>query len=254
MRYKKVSIMFSLLLCLALLVLAGCDTGNRRTNMSPPLTSTNRSWTLIWSSTNAQQSPSPEAAFAACAQAQSPDGSLAKPASTMWLASTSNFALVLVHLDPAGQYVGVGMMSIDPIHHQWIIEQSFSIGRPLSGNGISAPQQDSGWTLPVGTYMSVGSNIASTTPQGSIRLWVSDSQQEFVLAHVYISVKRPSTKTTNIVINGRHGWALTQAGITKIVLEMDQGTLIFAGTTPLLQSQQMVTQALAHLSNLLFSF
>jgi hypothetical protein len=251
---KKVSIMFCLFMCMSLLVLIGCNTGNTSSHVSPPPTgSASRPWILVWSppSANVQHSNSPAEVFAACAQARRPNGTLSKPASTVWLATSSNFALVLVHLDPAERDVAVGMMGIDPLKHQWRIKQAFSISRPPSGNGISAAQQDRGWTLPAGNYRSAESNIASTTPQGEVRLWLSDTQQELVLAHVYSPVKRPSTKTTSVVLNGRHGWAVTQQGITEIVVGMAQGTLIFAGTTSRSQSQHMVTQALTHPDTLL---
>jgi hypothetical protein len=254
MEPKKSSILFCLFMCISLLGLTGCNIGTTSTPVPPPSTgSASRPWILVWSAppANTQQSTSPEEVFAACAQARRPDGSLSKPTSTVWLATSSNFALVLVHLDPVGRDVTVGMMGIDPLKHQWVIEQAFSISRPPSGNGIPAAQQDRGWTLPAGNYRSAGSNIADTTPQGEVRLWLSDTQQELVLAHVYAPVKRPSTKTTSVVLNGQHGWAVTQQGITEIVVGMDQGTLVFAGTTSLSQSQQMVTQALAHLDTLL---
>jgi hypothetical protein len=256
MENNKSSILFWLLICMSLLALSGCSSGtdNSHSNVSlAPTSNVSRPWMLIWSPSLAdvRQNSSPQAAFAAYAQVRRSDGTLSKPASTVWLATSSNFALVLVHLDSAGRDVAMGMMGVDPVTHQWILAQAFSISRPASGTGIPAVQQDHGWTLPAGNYRSAESNIAATTPPGEVRLWLSDTQQEFVLAYVYAPVNRPSIGTTNIEINGLHGWAVTQQGITEIVVGIEQGTLVFAGTTSLPQSQQMVIQALAHLDTLL---
>lgn len=252
MRYKRISSVFPLLLYMALLALTGCDASTTQTNGPTPTRSITQPWILVWSpSAQAQQNNSPETAFAACVHVKRPDGSLLKPASAVWLATNPTFALVLVHLDAAGRNVDLGVMDIDPLDHQWILRQSFSPDRPTAGHGISAKQQDREWILPPGNYASAETNIADTATQGSMRLWLSDTQQEFALARVYTFVMRPPTQTMSVVVNGHHGWSVTQQGITEVVVEMDQGTLIFAGTTSPVQSQRMVAQALDHLDNLL---
>lgn len=207
---------------------------------------------LTWiASTSAQQSNSPETAFATSAYAQRPDGTLTNPASTTWLATSSDFGLVLVHLDPSGQFVSIGIVEVDSSTHQWVLTASFVDARPTPGNGIPAAQQDRAWTLPPGTYQSGAMNISDNLPEGEVRLWMSDTNQVIALAHVPSVIQRPISGTTSITINGKTGWLTEHQGMTLVVVKLDEGTLVFGGTTDPTQSQHLMAQAMANLYNLL---
>lgn len=235
-----------LLVCVSLVILTGCDTS------SNPSGNNHRLWMLTWiSSTSAQQSNSPEIAFATSAYAQRPDGTLTNPASTMWLATNSDFGLVLVHLDPSGQYVSIGIVELDSSTHQWVLRAGFVDARPTTGNGIPAAQQERAWTLPPGTYQSGGMNISDKLPEGFVRLWMSDTHQVIALAHVSSVIQRPISGTTSVTINGKTGWLTEHQGMTLVVVKLEEGTLVFGGTTVPTQSQHLVAQAMANLDSLL---
>jgi hypothetical protein len=244
MRYWTRCLSLSLLVCVSFIILIGCDTS------SNPSDNNHRLWMLTWiSSTSAQQSNSPETAFVTSAYVQRPDGTLTKPASTTWLATSSDFGLVLVHLDPSGQYVSIGIVELDSSTHQWVLRASFVDARPTTGNGIPAAQQERAWTLPPGTYQSGGMNISDKPPEGFVRLWMSDTNQVIALAHVFSVIQRPISGTSSVTSNGKTGWLAEQQGMTLVVVKLDEGMLVFGGTTDPTQSQHLVAQAMANLDS-----
>lgn len=236
--------------CLCLLLLAGCDAS------SPP-------WELVWvSSHDLLQNTSPQTAYTTGAHARKPDGSQTTPAANIWLATgtTPKFGLALSQLDPTGQFFAISALSIDAGSNRWTITESASLTRPAPGDGVPAAQEYSkGWTLPAGTYESIAISIADTPPGGSAQLWISDTNQQLVLAHLYTTLQPPAGATP-ITLNHLPGWFTTEGSFTLIALPLglatdqsnaDLGMLLFAGTTNLAQSQRLIVQATAHLNDLL---
>jgi hypothetical protein len=235
--------------CIPLLVLAGCSITNNQFPHAQTAASADRPWTLTWRASEAsQQNHTPEVAFSGCAYAQQPDGTLSQPAKVTWLATSPTYGLTLIHLDSASQYVAIGVLRIDAANHQWILAESFSEKRPTAGNGIPSSRENA-WTLPQGTYQSASFD-ARTTEGSVMRLWLSDTQQEFVLAHLRQTIKPPSS-ATSLTIDGKSGWLSTQGGITIIAVNLSDGMLVFAGTTSPEASKKLVGQAMAHLGELL---
>lgn len=236
-----------------LLLLAGCG-------------GSNAPWTLIWRSIplNDQNNP-PSTAFMASAYAQRPDGSQVLPAASTWLATGANpkFGLALSQLDPAGQFFTLAVLSIDGGSNRWTITESAPLTKPARGSGIPASQMNSNaWTLPSGTYNTTQTSIADTPPGGSAQLWLSDTNQELVLAHIYTTLQAPAAHSA-IAINGQPGWMATQGKFTIIAIKIlpqrqglgqskdDLGTLLLASTTNPQKSQLLATQAATHLNDLL---
>lgn len=231
-----------------LLLLAGCD--------KPEMP-----WTITWTPSNvAAQTISPQLAYAAHAYAQqSGEGALLHPAKNVWLATGSNpkIGLALSQLDAAGQFFAVGVITVDPGSNWWTLTDSGSIDRPAPGSGVPASREESkAWTLPAGTYRSIALDVPDTPPGGSVQLWVSDDNQEFVLARLYAAVQPPAAHI-NVTLAGQPGWLFTQDGFTIIGLVLETGiyqglgTLLFAGTTGVQQSENLATQAATNLNDLL---
>jgi len=242
---RKVSSVF--LIVASLLLLAGCG-------VSSP------AWALVWSPSNsALQTNSPQAAYAACAYAQRPDGTLLHPAESVWLATGSNppLGLALSQLDATGQFFSVGVISIDPGSRWWTLTDTASTDRPAPGAGVPASQEEGkAWTLPPGSYNSASIDVPDTQPGGSVQLWVSDTGQVFVLARLYTTLALP-TDHTAVTLSGQPGWLSTQGRFTLIALTLEHGiygglgTLLFASTAAPSRSQVLAAQAAAHLNDLL---
>lgn len=245
MLYQKRSV--AILLILVLLLLAGCNAA------SPP-------WALVWSPSNSSlQSHPPQDAYAASAYAQRPDGTRAQPAANIWLATGSDpqLGLALSQLDAAGQYFSLGVIKVDSASNWWTLTDSITVARPTPGGGVPATQEEGrAWTLPSGTYSSSSIDVPDTPPGGSLQLWVSDHNQEFVVARLY-STLHPLAGSTSITLADQPGWLTTQRGFTVIALRLvngnDQGlgTLLFASNAGVQESQQLATQAVSDLNDLL---
>lgn len=247
MLYRKMCVVG--LLLVSLLVLAGCGG-------SGP----SHSWTLSWAiGPGDAQGNTPEAAYASCARAQAPGGQPMDPAENTWLATGSQprVGLALSQLDSAGQFFAVGIISIDGGANRWQLTDSGVVSRPAPGAGTPASQEaGKAWSLPAGTYHSSAIEVPDTPPGGSIQLWVSDNQQEFVLARLYSNIQRPAS-AVDLILSGQSGWRVTQGRFTIIGLKLTTGiyaglgTLIFAGTTGEQQSEQLAAQAAANLNDIL---
>lgn len=245
MRFRQILTIF--LMLANLLLLAGCGASNP-------------AWALIWSPlNNAQQSNSPQAAYAQAAFAQRPDGVTLHPAESIWLATGANppLGLALSRLDAAGQFYSIGVLSIDPGSRWWTLTDAASIDRPAPGTGVPASQEEGkAWTLPPGTYNSIAIDVPDTPPGGSVQLWLSDTNQEFVLARLYTTIA-PPTEHTAVTLSGQSGWLATQGRFTLIALTLEHGiygglgTLLLASTAEPQQCQQLAAQAAAHLNDLL---
>ncbi|SRR5258707_9240831 len=237
------------LLLVCLLLLAGCGGAAEA-----------QPWTLAWvPTTSATQSNAPEVAYAACARAQAPGGAPIAPAENTWLASGSKprVGLALTQLDSAGQFFAVNVITIDLGANRWQLTDSGIVTRPAQGQGTPASQEAGKvWTLPVGTYHSTAIEVPDTPPDGSAQLWVSDNGQEFVLARLYSTIELPALHT-NITLSGQPGWLTNSGRFTIIALNLTTGiyaglgTLIFAGTTGVQQSQHLAAQAAADLNDIL---
>jgi hypothetical protein len=237
------------LLLVCLLLLAGCGGAAEA-----------ESWTLVWVPTaGATQSNAPEVAYAACVRAQAPGETPVAPAKNIWLASGSNprVGLALTQLDSAGQFFAVNVITIDLGANRWQLTDSGIVARPAQGQGTPASQEaGKAWTLPTGTYHSTAIEVPDTPPDGSAQLWVSDNGQEFVLARLYSTIEPPALYTS-VTLSGQPGWLTTSGRFTIIGLNLTTGiyaglgTLIFAGTTDVQQSQQLAAQAAADLNDIL---
>ena len=231
----------------ALLLLVGCG------SVSPP-------WALTWSpSQRSLQSNAPMSAFAASAYVQRPDGSNLRPAASTWLATGSSPALglALTRLDTAGQYYTLGLVTIDPGSRWWTLTDSVTVTRPAAGEGLPSSQEErAAWTLPGGTYNSASSDVPDTPPGGSLQLWVSHSDQEFVVARLYSTLAPPAAAIA-VTMAGQSGWQVTAGNFTVIALKLDHGiysglgSLLFASNAGLQQSQQLATAAAEDLNDLL---
>lgn len=244
---RKLSI--ACVLLLVLFLLAGCS------GAAEPVP-----WALVWaSSASAAQSNAPEAAYAACARAQIPGGATVLPAKNIWLATGSQPAigLALSQLDSAAQFFAVSVITVDPGSNRWTLTDGGSITRPASGDGAPATQEaGKAWSLPAGTYNSVTVEVPDTPPDGSVQLWISATNQEFVLARLNSTIQMPAGHIS-VTLAGQPGWLATQGRFTIIGLVLTSGiyaglgTLIFAGTTGMQQSEQLAAQAAAHLNDIL---
>jgi hypothetical protein len=217
-------------------------------------------WTLAWAaSDSAAQSNAPEAAYAACARAQIPNGAVVTPATSTWLATGSqpSIGLALSQLDAAGRLFGVGVITIDPGSNRWQLTESGSLERPADGNGAPAAQEAGhAWHLPAGRYNSIALEVPDTPPGGSVQFWLSDNQQEFVLARFYSTIQPPAV-STSVTLAGQSGWLAAQGRFTIVGLRLTSGiyaglgTLLFAGTTGTQQSEQLAAQAASDLNDIL---
>lgn len=244
---RKLSVACFMFICL--LINAGCASA------TPPA-----AWSLFWaSSPRAAQSYTPEAAYAACARAQIPGGAAVSPAASTWLATGSHprIGLALARLDPASQFISISVITVDPGSSRWTLTESGTLARPAVGGGVPVAQgAGHAWTLPAGTYNSLALEVPDTQPGGSAQLWVSDSNQEFVLARLYSTIQPPPAHTT-VTLAGQPGWETTQGRFTIIGLILTSGiyaglgTLIFAGTTGVQESEHLATQAATNLMDIL---
>lgn len=217
-------------------------------------------WALTWAASNsAAQTNAPELAYAACARVQVSDGPVSAPAESTWLASGSQprIGLALSQLDAAGQFWGIGVITIDLGANRWQLTESGSLERPSGGDGVPAAQEaGNAWHLPAGMYRSLALEVPDTPPGGSVQLWISDHQQEFVLARLYSNIQPPGGHTS-VMLAGQPGWVATQGRFTVIGLRLTSGiyaglgTLLFAGTTGIQQSEQLAAQAAGDLNDIL---
>jgi hypothetical protein len=240
-------ILCTLLLLLHLLLLTACTT------VAAP-------WTLVWSPSNRSlQSNPPQAAYRASAYAQRPDGTLLPPALTHWLARgvQPGLGLALSQLDPSGQFFAASVITIDPGSLWWTLTDTVAVARPAPGAGVPAAQAGGrAWTLPPGTYNSAAVDVPDTPPGGSVQLWVSDRDQEFVLARLYGALPPPAGSTT-VALAGQPGWWASQGDLTIIALVLVSGaysglgTLLFASNVGFWQSELLATQAVTDLNDLL---
>ncbi len=245
MSVRKLSALF--LLLLSLLLLAGCG-------------STSPSWALVWSPSNRSlQNNPPQKAYEDSAYAQKPDGTRAQPAANIWLATGSNpgLGLALSQLDSSGQYFSLGVIKVDTASNWWTLTDNVVVARPASGAGVPASQEESrAWTLPPGTYSSASIDVPDTPPGGSLQLWVSDHQQEFVVARLY-STLRPLAGSSRIMLAGQPGWLSAQGNFTVISLSLVNGnnqglgTLLFASNAGVQESEHLAAQAASDLNDLL---
>ena len=233
------------LMLVSLLVMVSCNSA-----ASSP------SWTLAWiASASAAQSNAPDVAYAACVHVQTPGGAVVSPAENTWLATGSQprVGLALSRLDPAGQFFAISIVSIDPGANRWQLTDSGSLARPFAGNGSQG--SGNGWKLPPGTYNSIALEVPDTPPGGSVQLWLSAEHQEFVLARLYSTIQPPAT-STSVMLSNQPGWLTTQGRFTIVALRLTSGiyaglgTLIFAGTTGVQQSEQLAAQAAANLNDI----
>lgn len=243
-------------LCVALLLvlgllLVGCSSGSGQL------------WSLSWSPARIPGSASrvnpPEVAYASCAYAVKPDGTTLHPAKSIWLATGSNpeIGLALSQLDPAAQFYSVGVTTVDSGSNWWTLTDSGTVERPAPGSGVPAAQEEgAAWQLPAGTYSSITLEVPDTQPGGSVQLWVSDRGQEFALARLYTTIQPPAGYTS-VTLANQPGWLTTRDGFTIIGLSLASGiyqglgTLLFAGTTSIEQSERLATQAALDLNDLL---
>lgn len=217
-------------------------------------------WSLSWdSSPRAALVYTPEAAYLASARVQIPGGSIVEPAASTWLATGQQprVGLALSQLDAAGRFYSVGVITIDPGSNRWMLTESGSLTRPERGKGIPAARASGrGWSLPAGTYASLALEVPDTQPGGSVQFWISDSNQQFVLARLYSTLQPPEVHTT-VTLAGQPGWEATAGRFTIIALTLTSGiyaglgTLIFAGTTGPDQSEQLAAQAASNLNDVL---
>ncbi len=234
---------------LLLLLLAGCAAVPESSALA-----------LAWAaSISAAQSNAPDAAYVACARSQRPDGTLAVPAVNTWLATGSQprIGLALSQLDAAGQFFGIGIITVDQGSDRWTLTDNGSLARPAPGAGVPAAQEaGKAWHLPPGTYNSLAFDVPDTQPGGSVQLWVSDHQQAFVLARLYTTLQRPAG-ATSVTLSGQPGWLSGQGHFTIISLNLTTGiyaglgTLLYAGTGGVQQSEQLASQAAGDLNDIL---
>jgi len=217
-------------------------------------------WALTWAaSDSAAQSNAPEAAYAACARTQAPGGIAVAPAESTWLAAGSQprVGLAISQLDAAAQFFALSVITIDPGSNRWQLTDGGSVTRPSAGNGVPAAQEaGKAWTLPAGSYNSIAIEVPDTPPGGSAQLWVSDSNQEFVLARFYSTIQ-PPVAHIDITLAGQSGWLARRGRFTIIGLKLTSGiyaglgTLLFAGTTGVQQSERLAAQAAGDLNDIL---
>lgn len=245
---RKLCVAFLMILGL---LLAGCNSGS------------GQPWSLSWSPSQSPGRASrvnpPEVAYASCAYAVRSDGVTLHPARSIWLASGSNpgIGLALSQLDSASRFFSVGVITVDPGSNWWTLTDAGTVERPATGSGVPASQEEgTAWQLPAGTYSSIALEVPDTQPGGSVQLWVSDHSQEFVLARLYTTIQPPA-EHTSVTLANQPGWLVTRDGFTIIGLTLTSGiyqglgTLLFAGTTNVQQSEQLAQQAASDLNDLL---
>jgi hypothetical protein len=247
MMFARISGLLCFLL-VGLLLLTGCSAAPSST------------WTLAWaSSPRAAQVYTPQAAYMASVRAQRPDGSLLAPVANTWLATGQQprVGLAFSQLDAAARFSAIGIITIDPGSNRWTLTESGTLARPERGQGVPAAQATGrGWSLPAGTYASLALEVPDTQPGGSVQFWVSDSNQQFILARLYSTMQPPAIHTV-LTLAGQPGWEATQGRFTVIALTLTSGiyqglgTLIFAGTTGSAQSEQLAARAAANLNDVL---
>ena len=237
---RSVSLAFVVLT--AALALAGCSgMAAAGARMSPTATTTPQPvWQFVWVTTDADQSESPKVAYAASAQARSPDGGLYSPASSWWLAMGPNFGLVVSQLDPQGQNMALSVLSRGSVQGpNWTAIVSGYGTRPgANGGGPRRP-------LPGSNYTCVG-YVAQPTPPFDAVFCLS-ATGTFVFGHFARHGARPAGAAT-VTIAGNVGWLVQDNGFSSVVVPLQDGeTYVFGGTTNLAGAESMGSEVLSKL-------
>ncbi len=210
-------------------------------------------WLLWWQppKEGIDASTPPEVAFAQGASVvHFPGGQHQPPGAAIWLATSPMFGIALVQLDPAGQYLDVATVGVDPREHIWV-ENSTTIRNGQGCTGESRVVDNVVFPENICQMGTLHHTSGADYPgRYTLTSWISNTET-FVVDHIASIPQRPSTGTTNVTIHSTPGWMLQEHGITSIILPLAGGeAFIFAGTANTTQSQNLATQVLAHLQEI----
>lgn len=165
-------------------------------------------------------------------------------------------ALALVQLDPAGQQMGVAVLSRNTQTGHWQLGSSASGARPLPDAArtakpkvtVSSVQPDTPALLglPADTY--AGTDIEYNVPPSyRVQLWAAPVQtgRVFVLAHFTGDIAQPEPGSQPLQLGAHAGWQITQDGVTAVIVPLVQQTLVVGGRATSAQMRQIAERALA---------
>ncbi|HEV2458103.1 MAG TPA: hypothetical protein VGS80_07025 [Ktedonobacterales bacterium] len=226
----------------AALALAGCAGHAVGAHTPPTVTATPQPiWQFVWVTTDADQGASPQAAYAASAQARSPDGGLHNPANSWWLATGPNFGLVVSQLDPAGQNMALSVLSRGSVQGpNWMAIVSGYGTRPSVNAGM--PKRP----LPGSNYTCAG-YVAEPAPPFDAMFCLS-ATETYVFGHFAREGARPTGAPT-VTVAGNAGWLVQDNGFASVVVPLQDGeTFVFGGTTDPAGAEGMGSEVLSKLS------
>jgi hypothetical protein len=226
----------------AALALAGCAGHAAGAHTLPSATATPQPvWQFVWVTTDADQGESPQAAYAASAQARSPDGILHSPANSWWLATGPNFGLVVTQLDPAGHSTALSVLSRGSVQGpNWMAIVSGYGGRPAPNVGV--PKRP----LPGDHYTCVG-YVAELAPPFDAMFCLS-AAETYVFGRFARDAARPAGAPT-VTIAENTGWLVQDNDFSSVVVPLKDGeTFVFGGTTDPAGAEGMGGEVLSKLS------
>lgn len=260
-RARSIGTLSALLVAaLGMLLTSACALpGSARASFPAPSTPAPVAWQMQWLPQSAGTAPGQQAAKAAAASqlfAQPPGRALQAPTRLDWLMQGPAMALALAQLDPAGQQMGMVVLTRDAQTGQWRIGGSTTAVRPAAD---AVPQNSPAARIHVhsstGTSLGfladtyVGSDFEYTVaPAYHVQVWMGPTQpgHVFVMARFPGDVAEPGAESQPVTVGGHTGWQSTQDGVAAIVVPLGQQTLVLGGRATLAQMRQIATRAATH--------
>ncbi len=173
------------------------------------------------------------------------------PIATDWLASGPTFGMAAVQLDPAGTYVDLVTVQVDPATRTWT-----GFGATLltpNDCGTSASATDGPLTFPM-KVCDGGNGGKYATPSSPDRyadtFWTAD-KNAFILYRWNPIDLRPTPDATMLKIGGHPAWMTTHQAYTSIVVQIKSNeTVLFSGTASPATIQKLTEEALTDLDRL----
>jgi hypothetical protein len=251
-------------LLLAALALAACAPGSgTQTAAQPtsPIAPTPRTmpggvippWTFVWTAPpgGISQSVSLADAYAQAGKVFHNNSAPLAPVSTAWLASGPTFGMAAVQLDPAGTYVNLVTVQVDPTTKTWTGSGGTLL--PFYDCGASASATDGPLTFPAKVCQEGnGGKFATPTNPGRYAetAW-SAGKQAFILYRWNPIDLRPTPDAAPLKIGGHPAWMTTHLAYTSIVVQTKRDeTVLFSGTASPATIQKLTEEALTDLDKL----
>ncbi|HLW03539.1 MAG TPA: hypothetical protein VKT82_33140 [Ktedonobacterales bacterium] len=252
-------------LLLAALALAACSPGGGSQTAAQPTKPTAPTpgepvgsrlppWMFAWFAPNSgiSQSVSLADAYAQAGKVfHNNSGTPLTPAATDWLASGPTFGMAAVQLDPAGTYVDLVTVQVDPSTKTWTGFGGTLL--PFGNCGISASATDGPLTFPLKVCQggNGGKYATASNPDRYADTFWTAGKNAFILYRWNPIDLRPTPDATSLKISGHPAWITTHQAYTSIVVQMKSNeTVLFSGTASPATIQKLTEEALTDLDKL----